>query len=207
MTNIQQETEIEYKSLLTKEEYDSLHETFEEHDLPSKSYVQTNYYFDTPSMDLSHQKITLRLRQKGGTWELTIKAPTSKEKEKGTLYQKKQEYNMKLSDKKALSILNEKELLFSDYPMLDVLSAFIKTKKKTVFELLGSLTTERTDYQYGEDLISLDKSTYNGQVDYELEWETAQETVPKALADLELNLGNGSGKKKRFLNSLPKKNG
>ena len=70
--------EIEYKTLLTKDEYNRLAMLFS-HVTP---VTQTNYYIDTPQSDMRNKKLSLRIRtlpthgeltlKKSGTWSTTL---------------------------------------------------------------------------------------------------------------------------------------
>ena len=68
-----QNLEIEFKNMLTKEEYERLIKTFQFH--KSSIYTQENHYFDTAHFDLKEKGSALRIRQKDGKFELTLKQP------------------------------------------------------------------------------------------------------------------------------------
>ena len=63
--------EIEYKTLLDKEEYQSLLPLFADTEL----VVQTNHYIDTPDQLMSKEKMALRVRTFTDQAELTLKVP------------------------------------------------------------------------------------------------------------------------------------
>ena len=63
--------EIEYKTLLTKDEYNRLAMLFS-HVTP---VTQTNYYIDTPQSDMRSKKLSLRIRTLPTHGELTLKIP------------------------------------------------------------------------------------------------------------------------------------
>ena len=63
--------EIEYKTLLTKDEYNRLAMLFS-HVTP---VTQTNYYIDTPQSDMRNKKLSLRIRTLPSHGELTLKIP------------------------------------------------------------------------------------------------------------------------------------
>ena len=63
--------EIEYKTLLTKDEYNRLAVLFS-HVTP---VTQTNYYIDTPQGDMRNKRLSLRIRTLPTHGELTLKIP------------------------------------------------------------------------------------------------------------------------------------
>ena len=63
--------EIEFKTLLTKDEYNRLAMLFS-HVTP---VTQTNYYIDTPQSDMRNKKLSLRIRTLPTHGELTLKIP------------------------------------------------------------------------------------------------------------------------------------
>jgi len=201
--NISKETEIEYKSLLSRKKYKKLKKYFAKGSLNEKTYKQINYFFDTEDFKLKAAKITLRIRKKEDGWELTLKV--SQEKLANQLYNKKDEYNVEISPEEAKKILKSRELHLSSNPVFSVLKGIVNLELDTIFHLLGKLQTKRTDYTYQQDTISLDKNKYNKRIDYELEWETNKTTLPQELKDLGVKIGNAKGKRRRFLSSLNKK--
>ena len=70
------EQEIEFKNLLTKEEFDHLLAQF--HVDQSHFHSQTNYYYDTPDNYFKNNKMGFRLRVLNTHNELTLKAPVQK---------------------------------------------------------------------------------------------------------------------------------
>ena len=67
------ELEIEFKNMLTKEEYMRLLKDFSAfHNWPK---TQHNHYFDTPDFQLKHKLGALRIRNKQGRFECTLKIP------------------------------------------------------------------------------------------------------------------------------------
>ena len=56
-----QELEIEFKNLLTQEDYSSLKQYYFKQNEPFK---QTNHYIDTENHDIISQKMALRIREK-----------------------------------------------------------------------------------------------------------------------------------------------
>lgn len=105
--------------------------------------IQTNYYYDTDDFEINKLGITCRVRMKNGVFETTIKKHN------------KNDINCSCEDTRIVS--NE----FDD-------SFF----KKEGLKLKGSLVTERTMI-FSDSIVEvvLDKNTYLGTTDYELEIE------------------------------------
>ena len=146
--------EIEFKTLLTKDEYNRLAVLFS-HVTP---VTQTNYYIDTKEGDMKRKKLSLRIRTLPSHGELTLKIP----QEVGNM-----EYNvtMDCAEAKALT----KSLTFPDCQIRSIL-----LEKGVVLEdltILGHLTTTRREYQTPIGLMALDVNVYADKKDYELELE------------------------------------
>lgn len=156
--------EIEYKTLLTKSEYNRL--------LPDFSDVspvfQTNHYIDTPNFDMKNNRLSLRIRTFEEIAELTLKIP----QEIGN-----QEYNQALDIQTAKSLLTHFQLPAGQ--IADIISITdIPFDKLAVW---GSLTTERYEKETSIGLMALDKNDYLGQTDYELEVEVTDADEGKIL--------------------------
>ena len=65
--------EIEYKNLVTEEEFSKIQQHFNIDD--SDFSMQENDYFDTNDFALKQQGSALRVRKKSGTFEFTLKEP------------------------------------------------------------------------------------------------------------------------------------
>ena len=63
--------EIEFKTLLTKEEYHSLEDFFKD----QPPIQQTNHYIDTPDKTIRNHQMALRIRTFANRAELTLKVP------------------------------------------------------------------------------------------------------------------------------------
>lgn len=184
--------EIETKCLLTKEEYGRLLSSIN----GLKTYIQTNYYIDDDSLSIHQQKCGLRIREKGDEFELTLKVP----QDEGKL-----EINQQISN-----ILFKKFLNCRDFPDGEVkqyLSEKLNIDVSKIY-ILGKLVTTRSDIGYRASLISIDKSSYNGKVDYEIEAENISlDTAKKDLKEFLNKNGiecrfSKKAKLKRFLQSL-----
>ncbi|GAA0455118.1 CYTH domain-containing protein [Alkalibacillus silvisoli] len=167
-----QEIEIEFKNLLTKEEYDALVEHYINDYTIAKN--QTNYYFETADFQLKHKHAALRVREKGGHYIATLKQPV----EDGLL-----ETHDSIS-----------ETQFNEwYKNLIDLPPNIKKQLDEIgingneLEYKGTLQTIRYEQQYDNCLIVLDHSTYNGREDYELELEVSNYEQGKQLFEKILN--------------------
>lgn len=154
-----QELEIEYKNLLSKEEYTTLlnHFTFSKDDF----FVQENYYFDTEDFQLKRHHAALRIRLKEQAAELTLKTPQS-----GHLLVT----NQKMSSDEANELIKKKMFHMND-TLKTVLQDFGVDVTKPVLLCVHS-TTKRAEKQTGRELVVLDQSWYNGKMDYELEIES-----------------------------------
>ncbi|MBT2570394.1 CYTH domain-containing protein [Planococcus sp. ISL-110] len=150
------ELEIEFKNMLTKEEYRRLLEDFAAfHNGP---VTQHNHYFDTADFQLKDQRSALRIRNKSGRFECTLKTPAPVGH---------YEITDKLTEEQARRMLDLKT--FEAAEVADAL----KTLDIAIAELttIGTLTTHRVEFDYLGGLLVIDHSEYNGQEDFELEFE------------------------------------
>lgn len=156
-----QEIEIEYKNLLTKEEFNHILKGLP---FPENGITQTNHYFETEDFFLKQNGCALRIREKQGKYQLTLKEPHPQ----GLL-----ETHDALTKQEALDWIagniNEKENTAKQ----------LANKGISTADLIyyGSLTTERRELHHDDVLVVLDYSTYNGKSDYELEVEAPSEAI------------------------------
>lgn len=149
---MQKSVEVEFKTLLSKEEYERLMEQFK----GNRMDLQTNHYFDTSRFSLKALDASLRVRERESL-ELTLK------RKKGYIIQ---EFNLPITKEifeeiKTTGVLPEGEL------------------KNEVNNLIGeqkinnflSLSTLRMFFSYNNGILFIDKSHYLGITDYELEYE------------------------------------
>jgi len=149
---MQKSVEVEFKTLLSKEEYERLMEQFK----GNRMDLQTNHYFDTSRFSLKALDASLRVRERESL-ELTLK------RKKGYIIQ---EFNLPINKEifeeiKTTGVLPEGEL------------------KNEVSNLVGeqrinnflSLSTLRMFFSYNNGVLFIDKSQYLGITDYELEYE------------------------------------
>ncbi|MDT3995080.1 CYTH domain-containing protein [Mammaliicoccus fleurettii] len=155
-----QELEIEFKNLLTIDEYKLIKQYYFKQSEPFK---QTNYYIDTPNHEIISNKMALRIREKNNDYELTLKVP----QEVGLL-----EYN------EVIDRLPEQNRPI-DIQILPENITEILTKHNiplSELRLLGDLTTYRLEKKLKSGLLVLDHSIYLGIEDYELEFEVTDFT-------------------------------
>lgn len=168
---MEQNFEIEFKNLLTKDEYLGLldKEFPDNSNLRSKKAIyQANYYFDTLNKDLKKQNSALRVRITDSTNEMTLKVPYQ-----GFLM----ENNLHLSNNKASEIINNKQIVLSSFNSPDNDFSFLDQKiKDSTFYLFNSYQTKRFEKSVKNHLIVLDETTFqNGVIHYELEVESNDE--------------------------------
>ena len=184
--------EIEFKSKLSKEEYNSLLLKYSN----QKSYSQTNYYIDDKNQSIISKKCGLRIREKDGCFELTLKVPSN---------DGKIEINQQISNEIFKNLLNCN--VFPIGEVNDFLTNNLKVKTDNLY-VLGKLVTLRLDLNYKTSLISIDKSSYNSKIDYEIECEDTSITSAKNnlldfLKENKIAYKQSSGNKlDRFLKTL-----
>ncbi|WP_214700730.1 CYTH domain-containing protein [Exiguobacterium sp. s57] len=153
-----QEVEIEFKSMLTKKEYETLLQTYK---LEDQVRWQANDYFDTPSFQLKEKGAALRIREKKQGQVLTLKQPN----------------DVGLLETHATITKAEAEDLFKygiihDDQMKQALAPF---QLSAPLEHLGRLETHRAEHQMKDGLLVLDESHYLETTDYEIEFEVTNE--------------------------------
>ncbi|MBJ8349418.1 CYTH domain-containing protein [Streptococcus zalophi] len=148
--------EIEYKTLLSKEEFQALDKLFAH--IPI--VTQTNYYIDNPNQEIKKQKMSLRIRTYQNSAEMTLKVP-----QKIGNY----EYNLPLT-------LNQAKELITDFkiPNSKIKNILDNTKiDLSTIKVWGALTTKRRETKLEIGLLALDHNTYEDNSDYELELEVS----------------------------------
>lgn len=195
---MQTNLEIEYKTLLSPQEYDKLSPSF----IQVTPVQQTNYYFDTPDLKLRANKLSLRIRTFKDAAEMTLKIPQAV----GNL-----EHNISLTTNNASAIINAKGLPLNQaeiMPILDILRGY--PLSLSAITVLGSLTTERREHDTPIGLMALDKNTYSGKTDFEVELEVSDAEVGEKafnqfLKDNQIRYRYARSKVVRFLESIGKK--
>ncbi|MCH1626234.1 CYTH domain-containing protein [Ferdinandcohnia quinoae] len=157
-----QELEIEFKNMITEVEYKQLLSIFSV--LDEQFVLQENFYFDTPHFSLKQQGMALRIREKHGTYTLTLKQPV----ERGLL-----ETHQLLTVEQANTLLSGGKLIPGQ--IADIIGKFsIQTDE---IEYFGSLKTRRAEFEYKNGLLVLDESSYLNFTDYEVEYEVTDEKI------------------------------
>lgn len=182
-----EEIEIEFKCLVTKEEFDRLTAAFD----PQPFVSQKNHYFDTPDFSLKNAGCALRIREKSGKAEMTLKQPA----ETGLL-------------ESTVSLTGEEVrlALAGDVPGNKVIERAAKAAGRKDFAYFGTLETTRAEMSYEGGLLVFDHSRYVGTEDFEIEFEaqdvSGEAVFRKLLADYEIEYKPSENKIRRFYNAL-----
>lgn len=187
-----QEIEIEYKTLLTKHDYETLLQTIFHKVAP---IIQVNYYFETEDFRLKKFHSALRIREKNGAYTLTLKEPHPD----GIL-----ETHDDLSKEELQQWLKGEAI---SKPNISRQLAAIGINEND-FIYFGALETSRYSLKQNDILYVLDKSIYNGVTDYELEIEApTQEKGEHALQNIiekyHITKQQSITKIERFFRTLP----
>ncbi|WP_375088227.1 CYTH domain-containing protein [Peribacillus sp. RS7] len=183
-----QHIEIEFKNLLSEKEFRQLIDYF--HIVASNFKSQKNHYFDTLEFHLKNQGSALRIREKNGRYELTLKQPATE----GLL-----ETNQDIPEEAAYAFLNHNTFPEGEIQHL-ILECGINPKDFTCF---GTLKTDRVEFPYKDGLLVLDHSSYVNQEDFELEYEVTDAKAGKKnfltlLETLQIPQRETENKVKRF---------
>jgi uncharacterized protein YjbK len=184
-----EELEIEFKNMLTQEEFQRVKEHLS---LSDQAFtLQKNHYFDTPSNALRKNHCALRIREKKGRYEFTLKQPA----EEGLL-----ETNQPVSEEETKKLLEQGII-----PTGEVADALQKLKidAEEVF-YFGTLSTSRAETGYKDGLMVLDYSFYLNNEDYELEYEvkereSGEENFKDFLKNMNIPFRTADNKIIRFL--------
>lgn len=189
-----EQIEIEFKNILTKEEFNHLKERFR---IQFEQFaVQKNHYFDTKNFDLKKYNSALRIREKNSSYEMTLKQPLKNQK--GLL-----ETNWDLNQMTANRIIKDGGI--PDSKIAD------KIKELTIdpetIHYFGTLTTKRVEVPYKSGLLVLDNSSYFQIEDYEVEFEVTNYEQGKKEFDQLLREANipkrpTKNKVQRFYNQM-----
>ena len=139
--------EIEAKALVKKADYDKIAALFSTY----PSYRQTNYYIDDAKNTLRKEGIGLRVREKTGLYEMTLKTPLSQ----GLLEKNCAWTKQKFADFKDNGVFPEGDIK-RFLTMLDIDVSTLKIKT--------SLTTVRIDVPYEGGKLSIDENHYCGEL-------------------------------------------
>lgn len=183
-----QEIEIEFKNLLTEEEFFMLLKFF--HLKDTDFFEQENHYFDTKQFALKEHHSNLRIRHKDGKYILTLKEPAPV----GIL-----ETHEELTEIEARKFIEQGEI-HEGQVIKRVKNMGINIKEIAYF---GSLSTRRAEKKVEDSLIVLDHSRYLNKEDYEIEFEvineiTGRETFLQLLQKLNIPIRETKNKVRRF---------
>jgi len=151
-----QEIEIEFKNLLTKAEFNKLYIAFNMESVPE--IQQVNHYFETKDFQLKQHGAALRIREKNGQYQSTLKQPQGEGLLETHDYLTEQEANSWLQGYITLGPEISKQLQDLGISATDLTYG-------------GALETIRREQSYNDTIIVLDKSKYSDVIDYELELE------------------------------------
>ncbi|WP_018933328.1 CYTH domain-containing protein [Gracilibacillus lacisalsi] len=163
-----QEIEIEFKNLLTNEEYQQLVKHFHSYQLTEME--QKNHYFETADFQLKKHHAALRIREKQGTFQLTLKQPNPNGA--GLL-----ETHCPITPNEAQQWINGHIIA------KDEVSKALQAMHINIHDLKygGMLKTNRLECTYDNTTVVLDQSHYNGYTDFELELEAEDEQHGKTV--------------------------
>jgi uncharacterized protein YjbK len=182
--------EIEFKNMVNREEFSSLIDFF---NIRSEDFSeQENHYFDTPDFLLKAKGSALRIREKNGSFELTLKQPHPE----GLL-----ETNENLTESEAAEMIRTGKIP-AELIIRSIKELGIKTDKLQYF---GTLATKRAEKEYMKGLAVLDHSRYLNKEDFELEYEVdnrneGELTFLNLLKQLNIPVRKTENKIKRFYN-------
>ena len=160
-----QQIEIEIKNLLTKAQYEQLLRAFSIRD--EQIHKQINHYFDTPEQHLKNLASGLRIRIFDHAIECTLK-------EKSAEHQHLETTDM-LTTAQAEEMLAGKSI-----PAPSVVARLQQLQVPMEhLHMFGSLTTNRVEIPYKGGTLVFDHSFYLQCDDYEVEYETNNETFGK----------------------------
>lgn len=190
--------EIEFKNLLTETEFNHLIVKFKRS--THSFWSQTNYYFDSNDFLLKQNGYALRIREKHGEYEFTLKQPT--ENGIGLL-----ETNQKLEKGIAESFIKNGKIPAG--PISKKLSFLINENKE--ISCFGHMKTERAEIEFEDGLLVFDKSSYFDVIDYELEFEVqnfeiGQKSFHHLLKSENIPVRKTPNKIRRFYDEMKKQN-
>ncbi len=181
-----QEIEIEFKNMVTEEEFETLCKAFS----ITVFMKQVNHYFETPDFSLKEAGSALRIRHKGETYTLTLKQPA----EVGLL-----ETHQVVTE-------NEAKMMMATNTIIQGAVADQLHKLQipvSALTYMGSLTTERAETLFEGGTLVFDHSFYYNHDDYEIEFEVQDEETGKAsfihlLTQHDIPVRHTNNKVKRF---------
>lgn len=185
-----QQLEIEFKNMVEREDFKRLADAF--HLRPEDFQVQHNHYLDTEDFLLKQSGRALRIREKNGSFELTLKEPAAD----GLL-----ETNQAINQPQSKALLAG--AAFPDGPVKRALQCVITDF--TNLKHFGTLSTRRAEVEFKGGLLVFDNSLYLNKEDYEVEYEaTEKKSGEKIFKDFlrsyQIPLWPADNKVRRFYN-------
>lgn len=159
------EKEIEFKNLLTESEYGKIQN---DHFPGEKPMYLTNYYIDNEELELISNLLMLRIRVQDGKQLMTVKIPD----ERHVVFEYSGVTDINLAegvpiDESSIPENIRGQLIQRGIPVNNL-------------SIQGALITERLEKPSHSGLLVLDRSTYLGTTDYELEFEAPDVATGKA---------------------------
>lgn len=152
---MQTEKEIEFKNLLTKQEFELFLSYFQVDDKDFRS--QTNYYFDTQDNFFKDNRMGFRLRVLSNQNELTLKRPLEEHvMEENTVH---------ISGQERDAIITK-----TSFPSIPFLEQF---NLDSPLICIGTLQTNRVQVPFENGILFLDHSIYSQTEDFEVEYESS----------------------------------
>ncbi|WP_390285943.1 CYTH domain-containing protein [Ureibacillus sp. GCM10028918] len=193
-----QELEIEFKNVLTKQQYETLLKKFQVTD--DMILRQTNHYFDTKDFRLKALFSGLRIRETKNRIVCTLKERTAMNTHLETT---------DVISKEQADLMLSGNGFFAESVKTKLLQLKVPIEQLRLF---GTLTTDRVELSYKGGTIVFDHSFYLNCDDYEVEYETDEEVlgqeifenflkendIPKLVADKKIA---------RFMNALKSEKG
>lgn len=187
-----QEIEIEFKNMLTKEEFHALTDSFQ---LSDEAFtMQTNHYFDTKDLALCNLLTALRVRKKNDAYTLTLKQPHDDD---GLL-----ETNEPIDEEAFKAFIHDGQ--FPSGEIANILTELgIKLHN---IKHLGEMKTNRAEISYKNGLLVFDHSFYLDTEDFELEYEVPDAKEGQAIYDellraYNIDVRHTDNKVRRFFNT------
>ncbi len=167
------EIENEFRTLISKKDYQKLLRKFNSTISLSKYSNMTNYYFDDKKYSLTKNDVVLRIRKyKGGDYQLTLKIP---------LKEASQEISQLLNP------LEVKHINKTGYLSKGEVSAYLHRFTRNKIKIIAELKTRRKEYYFPDYIVVLDHSKYGDKEDYTLEIEAKSIHIAKTIFDEILN--------------------
>lgn len=164
-----QQLEIEFKNLLTKQQYEHLLQEFGIQE--NAIHRQTNHYIDTPSQAIKKRQSGLRIRQIDNYYECTLKEKSAEHTHIETTDVLTAEQAQQMLEGQGFYAQEVAKKLALYHIPLDKLAVF------------GSLTTDRVEIPYKDGLLVFDHSFYLQCDDYEVEYESKDATKGNMIFD------------------------